>query len=122
MPNPTSKSTLLKKLRYAFVLIGFDVKLTKVSLGLDEQYYYKSMVSVMPDGIQIGELRYNPKHHPNVKYDIYTPDGEELGAYYLFSRMFNDLVLAIINNRLDHESASLDYTLEGPPEKEEFPY
>ena len=36
--------------------------------------------------------------------------------------MFNDLVLAIINDRLDKNQASIDYTFEGPPGEEKFPY
>ena len=84
--HPSQKSSLLCKLQYTFDLVGIKVKLAKVSLGLDMQGDYKSMISVMPENILVGELRYNPKHHPNVKYDIYTPDGDELGVYYLFSQ------------------------------------
>ena len=122
-PLPNKISNLSSKLKWAFDLVGIKVKLVKVSLGLDQQHYYKSMISVMPEGIWVGELRYNQKDNPNVKYDIYTPDGEELGVYYLFSRMFNDLSLSIINNRLDREYLNIDYTTEGPPENiEDFTY
>lgn len=106
LPSKTSK--LSYKLRYAFDLVGIKVKLVNVSLGLDEQYDYKSMISVMPEGIWVGEFRH-PKLHKDYKYDIYLPNGDELNVYHLFSRMFYDLVSTIINDRLN--------TIEDPPEE-----
>ena len=100
------------KLRYTFDLVGIKVKLVNVSLGLDEQYDYKSMISVMPEGLWIGEFRH-PEKHSSIKYNIYTPDGEELGEYYLFSLMIQDLVTKIVNSRINQNFDNIQLTFDG---------
>jgi len=92
------KTTLLSKLRNAFKQIGLKVQLGTASLGLDQKFYYKNIIIVNPDELSV--LETNPIANPVYEYEIYEPDGDELGSYENFDQMFDALVYFIINHRI----------------------
>jgi hypothetical protein len=92
------KTTPLSKLRDSFKSIGLKVNLGTEKIGLDQQYYYSNIITIEPDGLTV--FKTNSDSNPVYDYEIFEPDGDELGSYENFDQMFDALVYFIINHRL----------------------